>query len=238
MTQHTSSSLISYIHCIGKMLSDLVYPPLCAVCHTRLNACELAVCSHCGSKLSLYYPERYRAEERLFASSIFRNYYSLYTYRRASMEQCLMQAYKYGANHTIGNFIVERARLSLSLTPKSYDLILAIPLSRERLSQRGFNQSLLLAERLGEYLLAEASDKYIIRKENTDSHTTLTGLDRRLASEALFIPNPKHSIVWTDMRVLVVDDVLTTGATLISFLSLLEDLGVASADVFTAMTSV
>lgn len=235
---HTLNQTKQILRDIGRALLNLVYPPLCVICHSPLNACECAVCSHCGGKLSLYRSERFCAEERLFASPIFRNYFSLYTYRRDSPEQSLIHAYKYAGARSVADFLVKRASLSWAMTSQDYDLVLAIPLTKQRLSERGFNQALLIAQKLAQLWGIEASDDYIIRNEDTMAHARLTGLERRIESQGLFRLNPQYSPTWMGKRILLVDDVLTTGSTLLAYLMVLEGLGIEYVDVFTPMASV
>lgn len=221
-----------------RLLVEIALPKLCPICRQRLQACELALCSYCARQLTPYRPSLHYAEERLWASPILGKHYSVYTYRLGSIEQKLVHALKYHHNYAVAQLISERARLTLPLDQQGYDLILAIPLSRERLIERGYNQALILARSLAEWLGCEASDKYIVRPKHSQSHTGLSGLNRRLDSSELFSVNPKLTTDWLQRRILVVDDVLTTGATMLCFLQVLERLGARNVDVFTAATAV
>ncbi|MDY5858029.1 MAG: phosphoribosyltransferase family protein [Porphyromonas sp.] len=223
---------------ILRHLVELALPSLCPACGDRLQAGELGLCSYCARQLSPYRPVLHYAEERLWSSRIFGQHYSVYAYRMGGIEQRMIHAFKYHHHYAVARLISERARVSLPLAEQGYDLILAIPLSRERFAKRGYNQALVLARYLAEWLGCEASDKHIIRPRHSKSHARLSGIERRMDSAELFEPNPKRTTDWPQRRILVVDDVLTTGATMLCYLNILERLGARNVDVFTATTAV
>lgn len=223
---------------VWRALLGIFYPRLCPACGEALQASEEALCLRCSLGLVVYREPAWHAEERLYASPIFGQLHSLYAYQQDSPVQALIRSYKYRHNYPLASFFVERALHTLPLDAKCYDLILAIPLTQKRLGERGYNQALLVARELGLRLGIPASDRHLIRPKHKRQHAQLGGLARRLESKDLFAPNPKLSYAWEGKRILVVDDVLTTGATLISYLRVLEQLGVARADVFTLCVTI
>lgn len=88
----------------------------------------------------------------------------------------------------------------------SWDLVVPVPLSRKRLLKRGFNQSALLAR----FAFGNFAD-LLVRVRETRPQTELSGSERRLNVRRAFAVRPGFSLFGT--RVLLVDDVLTTGAT-------------------------
>jgi ComF family protein len=114
------------------------------------------------------------------------------------------------------------------LNPFAYDFITAVPLHPKRLRWRGFNQALLIAETLGRRFRVPLQREAIARVRETPAQA---GLDRaaRLAnlSEAFHAPRP-HRIA--KKRVLLIDDVVTTGMTLSACAAALKVAGAERVD--------
>jgi ComF family protein len=89
------------------------------------------------------------------------------------------------------------------------DALVPVPLARTRERQRGFNQSLLLAERLGERLGVRVRPRWLVRLRATTPQSDLTAAERRINVAGAFAAAPAVA----GRHVLVVDDVITTGAT-------------------------
>jgi ComF family protein len=92
------------------------------------------------------------------------------------------------------------------------DVIVPVPLHPTRLRAREFNQSLLLADQLGRHLARPVSVSNLVRVAATDPQTTLTRQARlRNLRNAFYIRKPQDL---AEKRILLVDDVFTTGTTL------------------------
>jgi ComF family protein len=92
------------------------------------------------------------------------------------------------------------------------DLIMPVPLHPARLRGREFNQSLLLADQLARHLSRPVSASHLIRVLATDPQTTLSRHERlRNLRQAFEVRNPEAI---AGQRILLVDDVFTTGTTL------------------------
>lgn len=224
---------------LARATLDWFFPRLCIVCEEALLAEELVLCSYCAMDLAPCTCQIHRATERLWASPIFRHLYSLYSYQRGGVCQSLIHSYKYRNNRAIANLVAQRARVIPGFDIEQYDLVCAVPLAPNRWEERGYNQSLLLAQALVEgYDSVECSDEYILRLPQQYSQKHLRSLERRQLVEGVFYPNPKKNTDLSSKRILVVDDVLTTGATLLSLFSVLEALGLREVDVFTIAIAV
>jgi ComF family protein len=106
------------------------------------------------------------------------------------------------------------ARLMISALPREIDvdMIIPVPLHPTRLRAREFNQSLLLADQLSRHLARPVSAAHLVRIAATDPQTTLTRQARlRNLRKAFSVRRPQDL---TEKRILLVDDVFTTGTTL------------------------
>lgn len=120
----------------------------------------------------------------------------------------LIQSLKYAHRLAGADFLGrELAQLSLPVRP---DLILPVPLAPERLAERGFNQALELARPLARLLGVPLETRHIHRRRNTAPQASLPWKERKQNIRHAF----ECEIDLTGKSVLVVDDVMTTGATL------------------------
>jgi ComF family protein len=110
--------------------------------------------------------------------------------------------------------------------------VLPVPLSRQRLAERGYNQSWLIARQLSRQLGVEARHDLLERTRHTSRMMTLTAEERQAHIRGAFQLTPKGRQVLSGRDVAVVDDVMTTGATLNALSQTLLDGGVRSVSVW------
>ena len=116
------------------------------------------------------------------------------------------------------------------LREKSFDLILPVPLHRKRQHMRGFNQAALLGARLSKILGIPMGDD-CVRVRDTPPQTGLRAAERRKnVAGAFHVPSPERV---KSRRMLLVDDVLTTGATVNSCAQSLLEAGAEAVGVVT-----
>lgn len=95
-----------------------------------------------------------------------------------------------------------------------YDMIIPVPLHPRRLWKRGFNQSAELARHLAKYLDADLETRLLIRKKNTPTQGGLSRKARYRNLVGAFQVSEKDKAKLRGRSILLVDDVLTTGATI------------------------
>ena len=99
----------------------------------------------------------------------------------------------------------------LESNPLSVDILVPIPMHSKRLRSRGYNQASLLAKELSNISNLPNENDSIVRAKNTVSQVTLPAEERHRNVEGVFLCKDG---IFTDKRVLLIDDVCTTGATL------------------------
>lgn len=93
-------------------------------------------------------------------------------------------------------------------------LIVPVPLSSRRLRERGYNQAWLLARQVGAHLGIPAHPNLLERTHHTQRLMSLSAEDRMLHIKEAFQVNEQHALALRNRHVAIVDDVMTTGATL------------------------
>jgi ComF family protein len=199
-------------------LIHLFFPRVCPGCSEALLRNEKLVCYTCFLQLPQtdYHQSPFdNPINRLFwgrvpiyASSAF-----LY-FRKSGVVQELLHALKYGNQPEIGSFLgAEYGKKLMSNNPFcSSDLILPVPLHSKREQQRGYNQSVFFAEGLSENLKIETSKSLLKRTDFKSSQTKKGRFERWQNVSTVFEVSKPEKV--HDKHVLLVDDVITTGATI------------------------
>ena len=127
--------------------------------------------------------------------------------------RALIHKFKYQDRHELVQlFATWLALIGSDLLDKS-DMILPIPLHRRRLWQRRFNQSALLAKRLGQITGAPVHYSYLQRHKKTRPQVGLTSGQRKDNLQGAFMIDPKTEKHIRHRSILLIDDVITTGTT-------------------------
>lgn len=222
------------------LLLALLYPPRCASCARHLRRVSGSEpCRRCLSRLVPLAPGCGRCAEpgvqplcaRCAASPPpFRTARACFRYGEGDLVADLLLRWKYQRDHVVGSSLCSALRAHRQRRPECYDVVVPVPLHASRLAARGFNQAVLLARaarRQGEQLLVDA-----LRRRVASSSQTRLGRRQRLDSvAAAFVATPSARL--RGRSVLLVDDVLTTGATAGACAAALLGAGATSVDVWT-----
>ena len=103
--------------------------------------------------------------------------------------------------------------------------VVPMPLAQIRLKERGFNQAALLARQLAP---SKLQNRLLLRIQSTTSQHTLNRTDRLRNLQGVFVVDPQHIDTVRSARILLVDDVMTTGASLFSAAHALRQAGAAT----------
>lgn len=127
----------------------------------------------------------------------------------------IIHAFKYQGKKSLGKLLGERLALIVKSEPymQNADLIVPVPLHSVRKRERGYNQSEILAKKVSEETKIKFID-LLVRRKNTKTQTTLSPEERKKnVEDAFYIKEDLINLV-KGKKIIVVDDVMTSGATL------------------------
>ena len=189
-------------------LAGLAYPTLCLGCEARLPTPHEALCPSCLRGLPRADAQ---AAAAMLAHTRIDHAVVLWAFDPGGTVRRVQHALKYGGRPTLGAGIGRILGEAVREAGASPDLVSAIPLSRLRMLERGYNQSAALAEGAAEVLVAPVAD-LLVRTRPTLAQARLSAAERIRNVAGAFALAPGADVA--GRRVLLVDDVLTTGATL------------------------
>ena len=192
---------------------------LCAACYADLPLAPQPHCPQCGDRTT--HGERRGA--CLTDPPAFTRTFAIFSYEFPVDR--IIHAFKYGHQLAIADWASEIFVQALAGEP--YDLIIPLPLHPDRLRQRGFNQSAEIARRLGKKLRLPLDCHSLIRTRATAPQAELALKERTRNVRGAF----ECQRDLNGQRLLLIDDVMTTGATLREAARILKLHGAAQIDI-------
>jgi ComF family protein len=198
-------------------LFGLFFPNLCLGCGQPLIRGEEVICSLCHFHLpkTHFHNDPENPLNRVFWGRVNLEAVAAYLYfQKGNTVQQLLHQLKYKGRQEVGLHIGKLYGLELSQADifRDADLIIPVPLHPNKLRKRGYNQSQMFAEGLASMMKAEAETRCLYRKVNSKTQTRKTRYSRWENVENIFAVNSPEKL--RDRHILLVDDVITTGATL------------------------
>lgn len=203
-------------NCIENVL-NFCFPTLCSGCQTILLRQEEHICLKCLLSLpkTNFVNNQNNQTENLFKGRInieFANSYLFF--RKKGIAQNLVHQLKYKKNIELGKFLGYQFGIELIEQVKKNppDIITCVPLHQLKLKKRGYNQSESIAIGLSESLNIPFKSDLLLKHTHSESQTKKNRMNRWDNVESKYVLNPIYDI--SNLHVLIVDDVITTGATI------------------------
>ena len=206
---------------------NLFYPRVCAACGEVLLKNEETVCLKCRHTLPRtgyeHNPDNPVAQT-FYGRVRFHAVTACFFFAKSGKVQHLIHQLKYKGNKEAGIFLGQQIGESIKEAPifQGIDYLVPIPLHPKREKQRGYNQSLMIAKGINEVTGIPIGNKYLIRSIYTETQTQKTAEERFQNVKDIFEVHYPEEL--QGKHILLIDDVLTTGATLESCAHALESI--------------
>jgi len=204
---------------------NLIYPPTCGICG-KFNSKSL--CNKCKIKLEkefIFKEDNYQED----ISKNFIEHYYFFKYENLIRSQILAIKFqeKPYIYKTIAYFIKKMQKSFEKL--KKYDIIIIVPISKQRKRDRGYNQSELLAREISKILEVPIARKILYKTKNTVPQSSLNKKQREENAKGVYKANNISKI--KNKKILLIDDIYTTGNTVNECANILIQYGIKREDI-------
>ena len=215
---------------IQQVLQDtisILYPSLCAACDELLLKGEDVICTHCMVNLprtNFHQNPDNPVAKQFWGKVKLEGATALYHFHKGEKVQTLMHRLKYNNRPEIGNKLgaVCATEIIPSAPFNDVDYIIPIPLHKKKQKIRGYNQAYCFAQGLADVYGVEVLKDGLKRIKFTDTQTRKNRFDRHKNVKMVFSVTKANRFI--GKRVLIVDDVLTTGSTLAACIQLFNEI--------------
>lgn len=208
---------MEWINQIRSSLMHLVFPRVCESCGTDIVDEDELLCLRCLSSLpktSFQFHQGNIVEKIFWGRLNVVHATAQYYFTKESMMQHLMHQLKYRGNKDLGHYLGNLMGLGLEQTSwmKGIDVLVPLPLFPSKEKKRGYNQATILCNGISEITGKPVLKDIVIRTSHTETQTHKSRVDRWQNMEGRF--QVKDPATLRDRHILLVDDVITTGASL------------------------
>ena len=193
---------------ILKKIINIIYPQTCSICG-KLNS--NALCSKCSKKLEKEYCFKKDNYQDDFNKNFIEHYY-FFWYKDLIRSQIISLKFNERPyiSQTIAYFLKKMKKSFEKL--KIYDIIIVVPVSRKRRNERGYNQSELIARAISKTLGIPIVKNVLVKIKKTVPQSSLNKVQRAENSNGVY--SAKNHTKLRNKKILLIDDIYTTGSTL------------------------
>lgn len=198
-------------------LLNLFFPPICLGCESVLSDNEFYICTFCRHELpttDFHSEENNAVAKRLYGRLDYQNATSLLWFNKKGKVQHLIHNLKYKGREEVGTFLGQWLGEELKDLPqyKNVNVVVPVPLHKSRLRKRGYNQVDKFANEIAKALSIEYNPNVLVKTKATTTQVFKDRIKRLLTHDADFSISDYESL--KGKHVLLVDDIITTGATI------------------------
>lgn len=196
---------------------DTFAPRWCAICKSKLSLSERVVCLVCKTDLPYLtsdYSIQNRVEMVFWGRVPAHSVTALLSYTKGSTVGNILHGLKYNGYQDYGVYLGKMLgnKLCKMDTLLSVDFVLAVPLHHLKHKKRGYNQAEIIAKEVAKILCIEYRDDILIKTHNNNSQTQKGRIDRWENATSSYCLKTSENL--TNKHILIIDDVITTGATI------------------------
>ncbi|WP_438961132.1 ComF family protein [Nonlabens sp.] len=196
---------------------NLLYPELCIGCETPLSTGEHLLCTSCSASVPLtnfHKTSDEKMRELFFARINVEHLACLFYYEKIGAVQHIMHELKYRGKEEISTYLGKwlAAELKNQENFKEIDMVIPVPVHPKRRAKRGYNQVSKFGKELAMICEARFCESALIKTKNTINQAKLNQTKR---SDETQTPYHLAETIPEGSHVLLVDDVVTTGTTLV-----------------------
>ena len=201
----------------AKKLLNLFFPKVCYACSHLLSDNERHICTDCRHNLPItnYHFENNDAVEKVFYGRVkLERATALLKFQKKGMVQHLLHNLKYKGHEAIGGVLGEWLGNELKSVEayKNIDVVIPVPLHHRKLKKRGYNQVAQFGVTVAKALNARYIDSVLIKTTATKTQVFKKRITRWKDPDEIFSIKNKDLI--KGKHLLLVDDIITTGATI------------------------
>lgn len=203
---------------IFKSLFNLFFPEVCLSCHLALSDHEMVICTDCRHHLPIL-NNSHNESDNLVKKALYGRVNlvdgaALFKFEKKGHIQQLLHELKYKKEERLSGFFGEwlGEHLKHSEFFKDIDVVIPVPLHPSKLKQRGYNQVAGFGKALADCLDASYNDVVLLKQKSTNSQVFKNRLERWQLNNEMFVTQYLDSL--EGKHILLVDDIITTGATL------------------------
>ncbi|MCO4293133.1 ComF family protein [Solitalea sp. MAHUQ-68] len=213
--------LIEYFH---DFLS-LVFPEICQACGNNLFKGEETICLYCQQHLpytNFHLDKENPVAKQFWGKTLIEGASACFHFRKGGKVQNLLHQLKYKGQEQVGRKVgrIYGYQLSYSAPFNASDIIIPVPLHKKKLKSRGYNQSECFALGLSESMQVPIDTHTLSRESSNETQTRKSRFQRHQNVESIFQVNNPTTLI--GKHILLVDDVITTGSTLIACIECLS----------------
>ena len=197
-------------------IAALIYPRICVGCSNTLFKHEQVICNKCYvslPKTNYHLQKENPIQKTFYGRADIAVASSFLFFQKKGSVQKMMHALKYKGKPEVAQLLGKwyAQDLKKQNTFANYDYIIPVPLHKKRAQKRGYNQSEFFANGLSEVLNIPTLNDVLIKTKFTETQTYKTREER--VENTLSSFQVQNSEIIDNKNILLVDDVITTGAT-------------------------
>lgn len=222
----------SNIYCIscGSLIDKTREYALCDSCKLRFHWAGVKTCAKCGKILQ----DKYVHELCYDCRQYDRNFEQGFTCAQYGLlERGVLMDYKYKGKSYIGQKLGDIMYDRMEVEDLEYDMIVPVPMYSKNQNERGYNQAQIMAARLATRKNMICASELLVRTKKTAPMKGLGAVERYENLKNVFAISSKNHYTIAGKRILLIDDIFTTGSTLDACSKVLKEAGAEAVYVLT-----